>query len=181
MIIRLLDDYLPKSGVYDKLPWGKLIFDHEQPPSIYQWLRCLSPIRFYLYGNEMTIPNNWSKIMISNETSRSKEKFIGDDWFTFVENEIIKDDVKWEFFPKHAHLWSIKHFRPIPIASLSEHIQFQCALERAHATYEIRRSTVSAQIHQWYAACMASGLIEDEVNLSPIERNARTAEILTLE
>ena len=102
--------------------------------------------------------------MISNETSQSKEEFIDDDWFTFVENEIIKDYVKWEFFPKHAHRWNIKHFRPIPIASLNEHIQFRCALERAHATYEIRRPTVSAQIHQWYAARLARGPIEDEVN-----------------
>jgi hypothetical protein len=164
-IVRALDDYIPKSEIYDKLPYGKLVFEYEDPKIICRWLRLLSPIRMYLYGNEQIIPNEWSKQMISTEPDQTIKRIVNDDdWCTFLENESINDDIKWNFSSKHGRTWEITQLTPIKLDTLEDNIRFRSALRRSTITYQSRMSNVTAQIFEWFDECLEYGYIKQEVH-----------------
>ncbi|CAF2045517.1 unnamed protein product [Rotaria magnacalcarata] len=166
-IISPLEDYIPKSEIYHKLPYGKLLFEYEDPRKICRWIRYLSPIRMYLYGNEQIIPSEWSKLMVANEIDHFAELiFNDDDWCTFLENETIKDDIKWNFSAKHGRTWKITQLTPVKLSSLYDNIRFRSSLRRAHITYFSRMSIVSTQIFDWLDGCLESGFIRNEFKLA---------------
>ncbi|CAM4876392.1 unnamed protein product [Rotaria socialis] len=174
-IICSLEDYIPTSEIYHKLPYGKLLFENEDPRKICRWIRYLSPIRMYLYGNEQIIPSEWSKLMIANEIDhRAKLIFNDDDWCTFLENEIIKDDIKWNFSAKHGRTWKMTQLMPIKLNSLYDNIRFRSSLRRAHITYFSRMSIVSTQIFDWFDECLENGFIRNEFKLARFDK-ANTA------
>ena len=159
-----LDDYIPKGEIYDKLPYGKLLFEHEDPVLVCSWLRALAPIRLYLYGNEQTIPHEWSKMMISNEVdSTTTGGNNDDDWHAFLEHQLIKDSMKWNFKILFASTWQIKQYAPLQLSTLEENIRFQSALRRAHKTYHLRMSSVSEKIFNWYDSACENGYFNSEV------------------
>ncbi|UJR37140.1 hypothetical protein I4U23_029850 [Adineta vaga] len=164
--IRILDEYIPKSELYDKLPYGKTIFEYEHPEVICAWLRDLSPIRMYLYGNEQLVASEWSKQMILYEADHIGREIVNDDdWHTFIENDAIDDDIKWNFYANHAQTWKIKRMTPIKVCNLNENLRFRSALRRAHITYHTRRSTVTAQIYHWFDQCSQFNYIPHEFQL----------------
>jgi hypothetical protein len=164
--VRALDDYIPKNEIYNKLPYGKLIFEYEDPKIICRWLRLLSPIRMYLYGNEQIIPNEWSKQMISTEPDQTIKRIVNDDdWCTFLENESINDDIKWNFSSKHGRTWEITQLTPIKLDTLEDNIRFRSALRRSTVTFQSRMSTVTAQIFDWFDECLEYGYIKNEVHI----------------
>ncbi|CAF0772370.1 unnamed protein product [Rotaria sp. Silwood1] len=166
-IICPLDDYIPKSEIYHKLPYGKLLFEYEDPKIICRWIRYLSPIRMYLYGNEQVIPNEWSKQMISNEVDHSLKLIVNDDdWYTFLENESISDSIKWNFSAKHGRTWKITQLTPIALNSLEDNIRFRSSLRRANITYYSRMSIVTAQIFDWFDECLEYGYVKNEFKLT---------------
>jgi hypothetical protein len=174
-IVRPLDDYIPKSEVFDKLPYGKIIFEHEDPKTICRWLRFLSPIRMYLYGNEHVIPDEWSKEMISNEVDHSSTRIVNDDdWYTFLENDPINDDIKWNFSAKHGRSWQVTQLTPIKIDTLVDNIRFRSALRRSNITFHARMSNITAQIYEWFDDCLEYGYIQSEVSRKPEALNAKS-------
>ncbi len=163
-IVRPLDDYIPKSEIYDKLPYGKLIFEYEHPKIICRWLRSLSPIRIYLYGNEEIIPNEWSKEMIVEEPDQYGKRIVNDDdWCTFLENELISEDIKWNFSSKHGRSWKITNITPNKLNALEDNIRFRSALRRSNITFQSRMSTVTSEIFDWFDECTEYGYIKSEV------------------
>ncbi|CAF0830737.1 unnamed protein product [Rotaria sordida] len=174
-IICPLDDYIPKSEIYHKLPYGKLLFEYEDPRIICRWIRYLSPIRIYLYGNEQVIPNEWSKQMISNEADDSVKLIVNDDdWYTFLENESVDDSIKWNFSAKHGRTWKITQLTPIKLDSLIDNIRFRSSLRRANITYYSRMSTVTAQIFDWFDECLEYGYIKNEFKLTRRDKSIPT-------
>ncbi len=118
----------------------------------------------YLYGNEQVIPDDWSKEMIANETDQSGSRTINDDdWYTFLENESINDDIKWNFSAKHGRSWQVTQLTPIKLNTLDDDIRFRSALRRSNITFHLRMSTVTAQIFEWFDYCLECGYITSEV------------------
>lgn len=168
-IVRTLDEYIPKNEIYNKFPYGNLIFQNEEPETICRWLRTLGPIRLYLYGNQTSIPNEWSKQMIINEPDSTVKHVINDeDLCLFLENESIRDDIKWNFFVQHAQSWQIRSLTPLKIESFSDNIRFRSALRRAHLNFADRMNKITAQANTWYDDCLAQGYLKNEVNPSKI-------------
>ncbi|CAF4563045.1 unnamed protein product, partial [Rotaria sp. Silwood2] len=166
-IISSLDDYIPKSEIYHKLPYGKLLFEYEDPKIICRWIRYLSPIRMYLYGNEQVIPNEWCKQMIAHEADHSGRLIVNDDdWYTFLENESINDNIKWNFAAKHGRTWKTTQLTPINLISLEDNIRFRSCLRRANITYYSRMSIVSVQIFDWFDECLEYDYIKSEFKLT---------------
>jgi hypothetical protein len=119
----------------------------------------------YLYGNEQIIPSEWSKQMISYEPDQAVKRIVNDDdWCTFIENEPINDDIKWNFASRHGQSWQIKTITPIRLDSLDSNIRFRSALRRSNITYQYRMSTVTAQIFDWFDQCIEQGHIQNEVS-----------------
>jgi hypothetical protein len=103
--------------------------------------------------------------MISNEVDHSDERTVNDDdWYTFIENELVSDDIKWNFFAKHGRTWKITHLTPIKLNTLQDNIRFRSALRRSNITFHKRRSTVTAQIFEWFDECLQYGYIQPEVH-----------------
>lgn len=120
----------------------------------------------YLYGNEQIIPNEWSKQLIANETDQASQRTINDDdWHTFIENESISNDIKWNFSAQHAKSWKLTQYTPINLNTLADNIRFRSALRRSTITLQNRMSTVTSQIFEWFDECVARGYILSEVNI----------------
>ena len=118
----------------------------------------------YLYGNEQTISSDLSKQMILNEPDPFVRRIVNDDdCCIFVENELVKDDIKWNFFSRHAQSWQITNITPMNLNRLNDDIRFRSTLRRAHITYPTRMSTTTAQIFDWYDECMQHNYLPDEV------------------
>ena len=163
--VHSLDEYIPKGEIFDKLPYGKLIFEYENPSKVCRWLKGLSPIRFYLYGNEKEIPYEWSKMMISTEVELGTGVRNDDDWHTFIEHEAIKDQIKWNVGTLFASDWNIKQYAPLHLLTLVDNLRFRSALRRAHKTFHTRMSTITAQIFEWYDSAYDDGFFNNEVSL----------------
>lgn len=118
----------------------------------------------YLYGNEQTITSDLSKQMILNEPDPFVRRIVNDDdYCIFVENELVRDDIKWNFFSRHAQSWQISNITPMNLNRLNDDIRFRSTLRRAHITYSTRMSTTTAQIFDWYDDCMQHNHLPDEV------------------
>ncbi|CAF3560993.1 unnamed protein product [Adineta steineri] len=165
-IIRSLDDYIPKSEIYDKLPYGKLLFENENPIDICNCLRLLSPIRMYLYGNEEVIPSEWSRLMASTEVDHVDKGIVNDDdWCTFLENETVSENIKWNFSIKHGRSWKLTHLTPIQLHTLEDNIRFRSALRRSNMTFYSRMSNVTARLYDWFDTCLEREHLQHEHKL----------------
>lgn len=167
VVINQIKDYVPFDENYEKLPYGKELFQFEDPALICSWLRRLCPIRIYLYGNESKIIDEWSESMIQHETEPLEKNLINDDdLFIFLENENepIKDEVKWNFGAKYALKWPVKNFHPLNIKSLPDNIRFQSALRNVNKTYEDRSTLITAKLLNWYENSIRSMYFLDDVS-----------------
>ncbi len=161
-IIRQLNDYIPLNDVHSSLlPYSRVLFNHENPLYICEIIKKLSGIRLYLYGNELCSSSEWSKLMIETETDLMEDE---DNWISFIENEMIDDEVKWNFAYLFARQWKVSRVSPININQLNVNPRFQSAVRRAHITFSERQIEVTARIFDWYNKCLERGYLQHEVN-----------------
>ena len=168
IIIRTLNDYIPSSNEADKqtlLPYSQILFEHENPLNIRDFIRRLCPIRLYLYGNNELIASEWSKLLISSETNLMNDE---DNWCAFIENEEIENDIKWNIGKMFGENWQIKRLTPINLIDLNRNLQFQSALHRTFKTFDRRQTEITTEIFDWYDKCILDGHLQIEVNKSQI-------------
>jgi hypothetical protein len=123
-------------------------------------IKKLSPLRFYLYGNEYDISSEWSNLMINRETHLMEDE---DNWCLLVENESIDNDMKWNYGTIFGEKWQIKRLAPTNLNNLEENLRFQSALRRAFKTFHQRQIEITAEIFEWYDKCIQNGQIQLEV------------------
>ena len=162
-IIRFLSDYIPSEneGKPCPLPYSELMFNHESPTYMCKLIKNLSAIRLYLYGNETHITKDWANEMIRSESSVMDDE---DNWCAFVENESIRDNVKWNLAFTFARDWNVKKLTPLKIQSLYQNLRFYSALRRAHRTFPHREIEITAKAFHWYDDCIRQGYIQIPVN-----------------
>ena len=142
------------------LPYSKILFSNENPEFICKLINKLSPIRFYLYGNELCDINGWTKIMIENEHSIMDDE---DNWIAFIENEFVDNDIKWNFAFVYGRNWKVSRVSPINFNQLEDDPRFRSALRRSHITCSERQIEVTAQIYDWYEDCIKRDYLHIEV------------------
>ena len=161
-VIRTLSDYLPTHSARSALlPYEQLIFRNDDPDYVCQLIKKLSPIRLYLYGNEMDIDSEWSKWIIRTETEVMGDE---DNWCAFVANEEIDDEIKWNFGYLYSRFWQLKRLAPIHITLLDENLPFRSALRRAHVLFAERKIDVTAEVFDWYDTCIKAHYLHQEVS-----------------
>lgn len=136
------------------------MFKNEDPRRMCTLIKKLSPIRLYLYGNNLHISSEWSKLMISSEIDVMDDE---DDWCAFLENECIENEVKWNLGFTFGRDWKVSRVSPLDISQLEENPRFHSAVRRAHATLSQRQIEVTAEIFDWYDTCLKLGHIKEEV------------------
>jgi hypothetical protein len=163
-IIRQLNNYIPSNERHSALlPYSKLLFNNEDPDHMCQLIKKLSPIRFYLYGNELCNLNDWSKLMIETEKELMDDE---DNWCAFIENEFVDNEVKWNFGFIFGRQWQLSRVSPLDLNQLDDNPRFQSALRRAHITFSERQIEVTADIFDWYGKCIERGYLYIEVKIN---------------
>lgn len=167
VVVRTLNDYIPSSDDTKQslLPYARTLFEHEHPPSIRDFIRRLSPLRLYLYGNEEAITSEWSKLMITRETNLMDDE---DNWCAFIENEEINNEIKWNIGTMFGEKWHIKRLTPINLTDLNKNLRFQSALRRAFKTFDRRQLEITAEIFDWYDKCILDDHLRQEVMPSSV-------------
>lgn len=162
VIVRTLDDYIPSTNENKQilLPYAHVLFEHEDPLFIRDIIQRLSPIRLYLYGNNACISSEWSKLLISCETSLMNDE---DNWCAFIENEGIENEIKWNIGKMFGDNWQIKRLTPINLIDLNKNLRFQSALRRAFKTFDRRQLDITSEIFDWYDKCLLDGDLTLEV------------------
>ncbi|CAF0938148.1 unnamed protein product [Rotaria sordida] len=164
VVIRQLNDYIPSSDRHSSLlPYAELLFKNEDPHYICRFIKKLSPIRLYVYGNMLRIHSEWSKLMIATEIDIMDDE---DDWCAFLENEYVEDEVKWNFGFIFGREWKVSRVSPLNFTHLDENLRFHSALRRAHATFAPRQVEVTAKIFDWHANCIKQGYLQEEPKLT---------------
>ncbi len=163
VIIRILDEYMPSTEEKRPclLPYTEILFNYEHPEYICELIKKLSPLRLYLYGNEESIPSDWSNLMINHETQVMEDE---DSWCAFIENEYIDDEMKWNIGPMFGGKWQVKRLAPINLTELDKNLRFQSALCRAYKTFDPRQIETTSEIFDWYDRCIHEGYLQLEVN-----------------
>ncbi|CAF1190170.1 unnamed protein product [Rotaria sordida] len=167
VVIRQLNDYIPSSDRHSSLlPYAELLFKNEDPHYICRFIKKLSPIRLYVYGNMLRIHSEWSKLMIATEIDIMDDE---DDWCAFLENEYVEDEVKWNFGFIFGREWKVSRVSPLNFTHLDENLRFHSALRRAHATFAPRQVEVTAKIFDWHANCIKQGYLQEEHIIEPFQ------------
>lgn len=162
-VIRQLNDYIPSNDRNSSLlPYSKLLFNNENPKYLCDLMKNFSSIRLYLYGNKSVYVNDWSKLMIETETDVMNDE---DSWNAFIENEIINNDIKWNFAFKFGKEWNVSRVSPLNLNQLEDDPRFQSALYRSHITYSIRQIEITSNLFDWYSNCIKKNYIRIEVSL----------------
>ena len=102
---------------------------HKYRVKILDLIKKMSFIRMYLVGNESTISSHCSKQMIARENDTAHEEnpsFI--DRCVFIQNEDIKNEMKYNFFKEFASCWQQSFIKPISLTELDRRIEFHNAL-----------------------------------------------------
>ncbi|CAF3006292.1 unnamed protein product [Rotaria sp. Silwood2] len=163
-IIRQFHDYLPSDERHSSLlPYSKLLFNNENPENICRMIKDLSPIRLYLYGNELKIPSEWSNLMIENEKELIDDE---ENWICFIENDFISNEIKWNFSFLFGKKWQISRVTPLDLNQLNNDPRFVSALRRSFLTYSQRQIQVTADIFDWYEDCVKKEYIKLEPKLN---------------
>ncbi|CAF1223722.1 unnamed protein product [Rotaria sp. Silwood1] len=173
VIIRTLDKYIPIDDAekLQLMPYASHLFNNEHPHYICELIKRLSSIRFYLYGNDYYISSEWSNLMITREIHVMEDE---DNWCSFLENELIDDEIKWNFKPMFAEKWKVKHIAPINISNLDKNLRFQSALRRAFKTFNQRQIEVTTTIFEWYDQCIRNDYLQLEPKLTSQEEEKLT-------
>ncbi len=165
-VIRQFHDYIPSNERHSALlPYSKLLFNNENPNYICQLIKKLSPIRLYLYGNELCNLSEWSKLMIETENEMMDDE---DNWSAFIENEFVDNEVKWNFSFVFGRQWKISRVSPIDLHQLNDDPRFQSALRRAYITFAERQIEVTSDIFDWYGKCIEKGYLHIHVIKSSV-------------
>jgi hypothetical protein len=165
-VIRQFHDYIPSNERHSALlPYSRLLFNNENPNNICQMIKKLSPIRLYLYGNELSNLSEWSKLMIESENEMMDDE---DNWIALIENEFVDNEVKWNFGFIFGKNWKISRISPLDLNQLNDDPRFQSALRRAHITFAQRQIEVTANIFDWHAKCIERGYLQIEVIKSSV-------------
>jgi hypothetical protein len=114
----------------------------------------------YLYGSDLSKLNDWSKLMIENEDEMVNDE---DNWSSFIENEFVDNEVKWNFAFLFGRKWKISRVSPINLNQINDNPRFYSALRRSHLTYSQRQIEVTGQIFDWYNKCLEQEYIHIEV------------------
>ncbi len=158
-----MNAYIPFDDNHSSLlPYSQLLFNYEDPNIICKLLKNLCSIRLYLYGNELSNLNDWSKLMIDSEDEMMNDE---DNWSSFIENEPVDNEVKWNFAFLYGQKWKISRVSPIDFNKILSNPRFYSALRRSHATYSQRQIEVTAQIFDWYNKCLEQEYIHIQVNI----------------
>ncbi|UJR38678.1 hypothetical protein I4U23_031344 [Adineta vaga] len=161
LIIRQFHDYLPSNERHSSLlPYSKLLFNNENPEKICQMIQNLCSIRLYLYGNELKIPSEWSNLMIENEKELMDDE---DNWTCFIENDLISNEIKWNFSFLFGKKWQFSRVTPLDLNQLNNDPRFVSALRRSFLTYSQRQIQVTADIFDWYEDCIK----REDIKLEP--------------
>ena len=142
------------------MPYAKLIFNYENPHYACQLIKSLSPVRFYLYGNQLSISSEWSKLMIATERDVMADE---DNWCAFLENQSIDNEIKWNLPFMFGREWKVSRVAPLAFSRLDEEPRFHSALRRAFVTFAERQIEVTAEIFDWYEDCLANGDLRQHV------------------
>lgn len=128
-------------------------------------IRKLSPIRLYIYGNQLCQINDWSRVMIEGENEVMDDE---DNWCAFLESEPINNTVKWNFAYLLGKDWKVRRVSPMDWDQLDDHPQFYSALRRAQTTFAERQMEVTAEVFSWYSECLDQGFLHTEVRSPPV-------------
>ena len=166
VIVRQLNDYIPLDEQFSSLlPYAKHLFEYEKPSYLRRLIEKLSPIRLYVYGNQLSQLREWNQLMIENEQSVMDDE---DNWCAFLQSEPLDDEVKWNFAFALGKTWKVNRVSPISEDSLLGDPRFQSAVLRALQTFAERQMEVTAQIFDWYDECLRLGDFHSEVRSSPV-------------
>ncbi|CAF1471583.1 unnamed protein product, partial [Rotaria sordida] len=173
IIIRTLDKYIPIDNIENPhlIPYNSALFNNEHPHYICELIKKLSPLRFYLYGNDYLISSEWSNLMITREIHVMEDE---DNWCAFLENEPIDNEIKWNFKSMFGEKWKVNHVVPINLSDLDKNLRFQSALRRAFKTFNQRQIEVTAEIFEWYDQCIQNGYLQLEPKLTSQEEEKIT-------
>ncbi|CAF4020305.1 unnamed protein product [Rotaria sordida] len=173
IIIRTLDKYIPIDNVENPhlIPYNSALFNNEHPHYICELIKKLSPLRFYLYGNDYLISSEWSNLMITREIHVMEDE---DNWCAFLENEPIDNEIKWNFKSMFGEKWKVNHVAPINLSDLDKNLRFQSALRRTFKTFNQRQIEVTAEIFEWYDQCIRNGYLQLEPKLTSQEEEKIT-------
>lgn len=161
VVIRQLNDYIPQTDRFlSILPYAKQLFEYEKPLDLVRLIQKLSPIRLYVYGNELSNLKEWNQLMIENETSVMNDE---DNWCAFLQSEPLDDEVKWNFALVLGKTWKVNRVSPLNYEQFAEDPRFHSALYRAHLTFAERQIEVTAQIFDWYDDCLKENFLQVEV------------------
>ncbi|CAF4379094.1 unnamed protein product, partial [Rotaria sp. Silwood2] len=167
-IIRTLDKYISIDDAEKSqlMPYSSTLFNNEHPHYICELIKKLSPLRFYLYGNDYFISTDWSNLMITREIHVMEDE---DNWCAFLENEPIDNEIKWNFKPMFGEKWKVNHISPINLSNLDKNLRFQSALRRSFKTFSQRQIEVTSTIFEWYDQCIRNGDLQLEPKLTSQE------------
>ena len=125
-------------------------FGYKYREKILDLIKNMSFIRMYLVGNESTISSHYSKQMIARENDTAHEEkpsFI--DRCVFMQNEDIKNDMKYNFFKEFASCWQQSFIKPISLTELDRRIEFHNALFTAEELYPNRAIKITGEFRNW--------------------------------
>ncbi|CAF3765154.1 unnamed protein product [Rotaria socialis] len=165
IIVRKLDEYIPIGDIEKPslMPYSSALFHNEHPNYICKLIKNLSPLRFYLYGNEDCIASGWSNLMIAGEVQVMDDE---DNWCAFLENEPIDNEIKWNFGTMFGEKWQVNRITPICLTDLNGSLRFQSALRRAVKTISQHQIEVTSLIFEWYDKCIRDGHLQLEPKLT---------------
>ncbi|CAF1542235.1 unnamed protein product [Adineta ricciae] len=148
IIIHTISHYFPNNeNEFILRPDLKILFDNADWDKIYHILKSLAPIRLYLYGNEHSIENKWSNLMISTETRIMANE---DDWCALVNKEPLDNVNRWAILAEYSSTWQIKRVSSINLFDFEENLAFHSALRQAHITFNERKCQFTNHLFNWY-------------------------------
>jgi hypothetical protein len=126
----LYDDLDPViCTIYDYIPAniGSCFHENLQADIICNYIKTISPIRIYLVGNETYIPNASCKCLFDHELDDGNDY---DTRYTLVENEPVKQHIKWELAKELRPTWRPEDMVVKRLVDIQNDIHFPHALQR---------------------------------------------------
>lgn len=104
--------------------------------------------------------NDWVRLIIETEDELMTDE---DNWYTFIENEPIDNEIKWNFGFIFGKNWKPSRITPFNLDQIKIDPRFHSALNRSYRTYASRQIEVTSKLFDWYADCILSQSISIEV------------------
>jgi hypothetical protein len=154
----LCDGFEPRVYTfYDYIPLetGLLFHQNEDADIICNYIKTVSPIRFYLVGNDRSIPNSACKCLFDNELDD------GDDYdtaYTFVENQHVSDESKATLAEVLGRKWSSADMIVKELTKIQGDTNFRAALQRANDTLQARENIADVVLSRQAVDCLENPL-----------------------